>query len=63
MIEKLKIRDTSLYFSANYNQAVIPCYKEKENKCSEKNEFDINNENKYKGTKLDKNDNKYVTYY
>ena len=63
IIENLKMREINPYFSANYNQAVIPCYKETENKCSEKNEFDINKEDKYKGTRLDENDNNYVTYY
>ena len=63
VVENLKIRNTSLYFSSNYNQAVIPCYKETENKCNEKNEFDINKDDKYKGTKLDINDNNYETYY
>ena len=62
-IEKLKIRDTSPYFSANYNDAVIPCYKEIENKCKEKNEFDVNKDDKYNGTILDENDKNYVTIY
>ena len=63
VIENLVIRNTSLYFSANYNDLVIPCYKISENECKEKNEFDIKNDVKYNGTTLDENDKKYVTTY
>ena len=62
-IENLTIRNTSTYFSANYNDPVIPCYKEIENKCKEKNEFDVNKDDKYNGTILDENDKNYVTIY
>ena len=62
-IEGLKIRDVSPYFSAIYNETVIPCYKENENKCKEKNEFDFEKEDRYAGTKLSKSDEHYITYY
>ena len=63
IIENLTIRNTSLYFSTNYSLPVIPCYKISEKECEEKNEFDINKDDKYNGTILDENDNNYITYY
>ena len=60
IIENLTIRNISPYFSVNYNETVTPCISE--NECKEKNEFDINKEDKYNGTTLDANDN-YETIY
>ena len=39
-IDNLKIRGINSYFNSLYDYSVIPCYKEKENKCQENNEFD-----------------------
>ena len=61
-IDNLKIREINPYFSSNYNKTVIPCYKEQNNSCQEKNEFDFENEEYYQGTKLEDNQN-YETYY
>ena len=60
-IENLNIRESNKYLSEKYEN-VIPCYKEKINKCSELNEFDIIKENQYKGTLLEENEN-YITVY
>ena len=62
-IKGLKIRDISPYFSSKYNDTVTPCFKQKENKCKEKNEFDYDNEDKYNATKYEKSDNSHLTYY
>ena len=62
-IEGLKIREISPYLSAKYKDVVIPCYKEKENKCKEKNEFDYENEDKYNGTKYEESDEHHETFY
>ena len=62
-IENLKIREINDYLSQKYNEKVIPCYKEEKNNCEEKNEFDYENEISYKGTQLEEDDKKYVTFY
>ena len=62
-IEGLEIRNISPYFSSKCNENVIPCYKEDSNKCKEKNEFDFEKEEQYTGTKLNENDDHYITYY
>ena len=60
--DELLIREINPYFSS-IKEKVIPCYKEKINKCKELNEFDYNNENEYNATLLDDNDNNYKIYY
>ena len=60
-IKNLYIRDTNKYFIENFD-SVIPCYKEKANRCIELKEFDYEKENKYKGTLLEENQN-YITFY
>ena len=55
------MRKINPYFSEK-NEKVIPCYKQKINKCKEINEFDYEFEERYKGTLLEK-DNYYITYY
>ena len=62
IIKDLEIRDISPYFSYKYNDSVTPCYKEKENKCKEKNEFDYNNEDKYNAIQLGVNSS-FITRY
>ena len=62
-IENLSLRETSPYFSSDYNKTVIPCYKEIVNECKTKNEFDLYNDTKYKGTKLDEENEHYETNY
>ena len=62
-INGLKIRDISPYFSDVYNDTVTPCYKEKENKCKEKNEFNYEKEDKYNSTRYNGSDDVYITYY
>ena len=61
--EDLKIRNINKYFSAKYNDTVIPCYKEKENKCKEKNEFDLVKDVQYSPTKYEESNEVYETYY
>ena len=60
-IENLKIREINKYFGEKFDK-VVPCYKEKKNKCVDLNEFDFNKENAYKGTLLEENEN-YTTIY
>ena len=60
-IDNLFMRKINPYFSEK-NEKVIPCYKQKINKCKEINEFDYESEERYKGTLLEK-DNYYITYY
>ena len=60
-INGLKIRDINPYFSER-NEKVIPCYKEKPNRCQELNEFDFEKEDQYNETLL-KDETNYVTYY
>ena len=55
------MRDTNKYFSEKFD-SVIPCYKEKPNKCKELKEFDYEKENEYQGTLLE-NSETYITYY
>ena len=62
IIDNLSFRDKNTYVSEKYEEKVIPCYKEETNKCSEKNEFDFENEEEYNGTKLEESDI-YETYY
>ena len=62
-IENIKLREISPYFSGNYDENVIPCYKEKENKCQEKNEFDYEKEEKYNATLYEGSDQHYEAYY
>ena len=57
-VEGLLFRTTNKYFS-NLNEKVIPCYKEKDNRCQALNEFDIKDD-KYSGIRLEDN---YETYY
>ena len=61
-IEDLNIREINEYFSEK-TESVIPCYKEKTNKCKEKNEYDFKNEDEYKGTKLSEEKEGYETMY
>ena len=61
-IPNLKMREINKYVSTKYNETVIPCYKEQTNTCEEKNEFDYEKENQYKGTLLEENEN-YITFY
>lgn len=61
-IENLNIREINNYFSENI-ETVIPCYKEKTNKCKDKNEYDFKNENEYKGTKIVEEKAGYETKY
>ena len=60
-IDNLLMRKINPYFSKK-NEKDIPCYKQKKNICKELNEFDYENEDKYNGTLLEK-DNNYITYY
>ena len=62
-IDNLKIREINPYFSSNYNKTVIPCYKKQNNTCLEKNEFDFENEENYKGTKLEEDNQNSETDY
>ena len=63
-IENLEMRDINTYFSSKYNENVVPCYKEKSNTCEEKNEFDYDKEENYKGTQLeDERKDSYETFY
>ena len=59
----LKIREINDNYFTNINEKVIPCYKENKNDCENKNEFDINKEENYKGKILDKNDEKYIAIF
>jgi secreted Zn-dependent insulinase-like peptidase len=61
-IPNLTIRGINEYVSTKYNETVIPCYKEQTNTCKEKNEFDYEKEDQYKGTLLEENEN-YITFY
>lgn len=61
-IENLSIREINPYFSEKYGETVIPCYKEEKNKCVEKNEFDLENDEEYNGTKFEESEI-YETYY
>ena len=55
----MKIREKNKYFSDIYDEKVTPCYKEKENKCQENNEFDYEIEDKYNATKYEESDESY----
>ena len=62
-IDNLKIRGINSYFNSLFDYSVIPCYKEKENKCQENNEFDYEKQDKYNATKYEGSDEDYITYY
>ena len=61
-IKNLNIREINNYFSEKI-ESVVPCYKESTNKCKDKNEYDYNNDNEYKGTKLEEENEGYETIY
>ena len=61
-IGNLHIREINKYFSEKFEK-VIPCYKEKTNKCQDKNEYDYEKENEYKRTKLSVENNSYKIIY
>ena len=61
--EILKIREINNDYFTKINEKVKPCYKEDKNDCENKNEFDINKEENYKGKILDKNDEKFIAIY
>ena len=58
----LNIREINEYFSEK-TESVIPCYKEKTNKCKDKNEYDFINEDEYEGTLLSEENEGYETMY
>ena len=61
--ENLTFREISTDYFTQKTEKVIPCFKEEKNTCKEKNEFDINEEDKYNGTILDESDKKFITIY